>query len=183
MQKNSSHYVKRDKQFKTFMNEAIKAPNIMIVTEERENLGVFNRRRALEMAEEKWLDLVQINYDSSIMQCTALMVDYGKYMYKKQKNEKEKKKNQKNKWLKELKMGYSIGDNDLQLKIKKATAFLGDGYNVKMVIRLRGREHIYTWRAIEKLQWVQESLSSISRPQYAEPKKEAWWYAILLFAK
>ena len=105
MLKNNSNYVKRDKQFKTFMNEAIKAPNIMVVTEERENLWVFNRRRALEMAEEKWLDLVQISYDAATMQCTALMTDYGKYMYKKQKNEKEKKKNQKNKWLKELKMG------------------------------------------------------------------------------
>lgn len=183
MQKNNSKFIKRDKQYKTFINEAIKAPNIMIITEEKENLGVFNRRRAFEMAEEEWLDLVQISYDSANMQCTALMTDYGKYMYKKQKEEKEKKKNKKNKWLKELKMGYSIGDNDLQLKIKKATEFLNDWYNVKFVIRLKWREHIYTWNAIEKLKWVQESLSSISRPQYTEPKKEAWWYAILLFAK
>jgi len=43
------------------------------------------------------LDLVQINYDAANMQCTALMTDYGKYMYKKQKDDKEKKKNQKNK--------------------------------------------------------------------------------------
>ncbi|OQB40926.1 MAG: translation initiation factor IF-3 [candidate division CPR1 bacterium ADurb.Bin160] len=60
------------------------------------------------MAEQKGLDLVQIHYDPVKQVCTALLTDYGKYMYRKQKDEREKKKTQKQKVLKELKINYSI---------------------------------------------------------------------------
>lgn len=65
-----------------------------------------------------------MHYDPVNQVCTALITDYGKYMYKKQKDEKEKKKNQKHRSLKELKISYAIGDNDLDLKIKKGREFL-----------------------------------------------------------
>lgn len=65
-------------------------------------------------------------YNPVEMVCTAKMVDYGKYMYNKQKEEREKKKTQKAKGMKEIKFGYTIGDNDLQLKIKKTQEFLGE---------------------------------------------------------
>ena len=63
----------------------------------------------------KGLDLVQIHYDPVKQVCTALLTDYGKYMYRKQKM-REKKKTQKQKVLKELKINYSIWNNDLELK-------------------------------------------------------------------
>lgn len=166
-----------------YLNESIKAPNIIIVDDQWQNLGTFPRRRALEMAQEKWLDLVQIRYDHEHMISTVKMVDYGKYQYQKSKDEREKKKTQKPKVLKEIKLNYAIWENDLCLKIKKATEFLAEKHNVKFSIKLRGREKIYASRAIEKLQKIKEDLSAFGKAQYDMPKQEASGYSIILFSK
>jgi len=171
------------RQQRTFTNEQIKAPRIMIIDAEWNNLWVFWRRSALEKASELWLDLVQMSYDPNKMESTVKMVDYGKYLYKKQKEEKEKKKAKTSKWLKELKLSYMIGQNDLDLKVKKARELFAEWYNVKMLIRLRWRERIYSSMAQEKLMTIVETLSDVSRSQYNTPKKEAQWFSIILFAK
>lgn len=102
-----------------YLNEQIKAPNIVIIDDIWENLWTFPRRVALEMAQEQWKDLVQIRYDASTMTSTVKLVDYWKYMYQKSKEEKEKKKTMKPTVLKEIKLNYAIWDNDLQMKLKK----------------------------------------------------------------
>ena len=73
-----------------YINEQIKAPNIIIIDDDKKNLGTFSRKRALEIAEEKELDLVQIAYNPDEMISTVRLTDYGKYMYQKDKEEKEK---------------------------------------------------------------------------------------------
>ncbi|MBU0626412.1 translation initiation factor IF-3 [Patescibacteria group bacterium] len=83
------------------------------------------------------MDIIQMRYDQQDMVSTVKMADYGKYMYQKQKDEKEKKKNQKPTTLKEMKLNYAIGLNDLNLKIKKGRELLTDGYNVKFMIKLK----------------------------------------------
>ena len=108
----------------TYVNDQIKAPNIMIIDDEKNNLGTFPRRVALEMATERALDLVQMVYDPEKMLSTVRMTDYGKYMYQKSKEEKEKRKNQRTRVMKELKLTYGIADNDLNLKIKRGKEFL-----------------------------------------------------------
>ena len=166
-----------------YTNHSIKAPTIMIVDEEKNPIGSYPRRRALELAEEKGLDLVQMHYDPVEQICTAIMTDYGKYMYQKQKDFKEKKKGQKLRSLKELKISYAIWDNDLNLKIKKWKEFLEWWDNVKFSLRLRWRERIYSDKAVEKLKNIMVELESISRTQFPNPKKEAQWYSIILFSK
>ncbi|MCF7834726.1 translation initiation factor IF-3 [Candidatus Gracilibacteria bacterium] len=166
-----------------FTNEQIKAPNIMIIDDEKNNLGTFPRRVALEMSDEKGLDLVQISYDPVKMLSTVRLTDYGKYMYQKGKDEKEQKKKQKPRELKELKLNYGIGDNDLQLKIRKASEFLKEKNNVKISIKLRGRENIYASKAVEKLMKIKESLSDCGKAQYETPKRETHGYSIILFSK
>lgn len=166
-----------------FTNEQIKAPNIMIIDDEKNNLWTFPRRNALEMAEEKWLDLVQIAYDPVKMLSTVRLTDYWKYMYQKGKDEKEQKKKQKPRELKELKLNYWIWENDLQLKIRKAEEFLTEKNNVKIFIKLKWRENIYASKAIEKLMKIKESLSAHWKSQYDTPKKEIHWYSIILFSK
>ena len=84
-----------------FVNENIKAPTIIIIDEDGNNLWTFPRKRAFEIAQEAWKDLVQMRYDQEKMTSTVKLLDYGKYMYQKQKDEKEKKKTQKASWLKE----------------------------------------------------------------------------------
>ena len=61
-----------------FVNENIKAPNIIIIDEEGINMWTFPRRKALEIAEEQGKDLVQIRYDQETMTSTVKLLDYGK---------------------------------------------------------------------------------------------------------
>lgn len=166
-----------------YINDQIKAPSITIIDDEKQNLWTFPRRRALEMAEEAWLDLVQITYDPEKMLSTVRLTDYGKYMYQKGKDEREKKKSQKGKDMKEIKLSYNIGENDLALKIKKAEEFLRDGDNVKISIRLKGRERMYADKALEKIIAVKNALSTLGRSQYDTPKKEAQGYSVILFSR
>ncbi len=135
------------------------------------------------MAAERGLDLVQLTYDPEKMLSTVRMTDYGKYMYQKGKEDKERRKAQKGKDTKELKVSYAIGDNDLQLKIKKAQEILQEGDNVKFSIRLKGRERMYAEKAVQKLKTIQDSLVDFGKSQYDTPKKEANGYSIILFSK
>lgn len=166
-----------------YTNEQIKAPTIVIVDEKGINLWTFPRLKALAMAEEAGLDLIQIRYDQEKMISTVKMADYGKYMYLKGKDEKEKRKTQKPTVLKEVKLNYAIGMNDLQLKIKKAREMLGDHYNVKFFIKLKGREKIFAEKAIEKLNLIRTELADIGKAQYEKPKEEMSGYSIILFSK
>lgn len=166
-----------------FVNDQIKAPSIMIIDDEKNNLWTFPRRVALEMAAEKGLDLVQLVYDPEKMLSTVRLTDYGKYMYQKGKEEKERRKAQKWKDMKELKISYAIGDNDLQLKMKKAQELLQSWDNVKFSIRLKWRERMYEEKAVQKLKYIQDALLDFGKTQYDTPKKEANGYSIILFSK
>jgi len=166
-----------------FINDNIKAPSMMVIDDEKNNLWTLPRRKALEIAEEKWLDLVQISYDPVKMLSTVRLTDYWKYMYQKWKDDKEQKKKQKPREMKELKLNYWIWENDLLLKIKKAEEFLKDWNNVKIFIKLKWRENIYAKKAIEKLTKTKEALLQFWKSQYESPKKEMNWYSIILFSK
>lgn len=173
----------KDRVFMVYLNEQIKAPNIIILDEAGTNLWTFPRKRALEMAWEQGMDLVQMRYDAETMTSTVKLVDYGKYMYQKWKDDKEKRKTQKPTVLKELKINYAIWENDLQMKIKKAIEFLKERYNVKFFIKLKGREKIYANKAIEKLVRIKGDLSEYGKSQFETPKQEAQGYSIILFSK
>lgn len=173
----------KDRVFMVYLNEQIKAPNIIIIDDTWAILWTFPRRVALEMAQEQWKDLVQIRYDASTMTSTVKLVDYWKYMYHKSKEDKEKKKNMKPTTLKEIKLNYAIWDNDLQMKMKKAIEFLQGRYNVRFFIKLKWREKIYAEKAVEKLIKIKNDLSEYGKSQFDKPKKEAQWYSIILFSK
>ena len=133
------------------------------------------------MAQTQHVDLVQMSYDAEKQVCTARLVDYGKFMYLKKKTEQEKKKHQQKREQKELKFGYTIGENDLDLKTKKAEEFLKDWHMVRMSVVLKWREKIYKPLALEKLKHVQESLDAVSKFQGI--KEEQNGYSINLFPK
>ena len=173
----------KNRVFMVYLNENIKAPNIIIVDEKWVNIWTFPRKRALEMAEEQGKDLVQIKYDQDTMTSTVKIIDYGKHMYQKSKEEKEKKKTMKPTVLKEIKINYAIWENDLLMKINKAIEFLQDRYNVKFFIKLKWREKIYANKAVEKLVRIKNDLAIYGKAQFETPKQEAQWYSIILFSK
>lgn len=169
------------KQRKIYKNEDIRAFKILLIDDEWGNVGVITRAQALAMAQERGLDLVQIWYNPTDQVSTAKIVDFGKWMYDKKKNENEKKKKQKQKWQKEIKFGYNIWDNDLDLKLKKAQEFLQDWYVVKLMVVLRWREKIYKELVREKLTYAADFLIEEWRSQWI--KEEQFGFTLVLLNK
>lgn len=133
------------------------------------------------MAQEAGLDLVQLWYNPEEQVATAKIVDFGKYMYDKKKGETDKKKKQKQRGQKEIKFGYGIWDNDLALKIKKAQEFLEEGYTVKMMAVLRGREKAYKQNIRVKFVDIEQQLAPYGKAQGV--KDEIFGYTLVLLSK
>jgi translation initiation factor IF-3 len=94
--------------------------------------------KALELAQEKGLDLVEVAPTAVPPVCRIL--DYGQYKYELQKREREAKKKQKSQTFKEIRLRVKIDVNDLRTKLRRAGQFLEDGDRVKVTVQFRGRE-------------------------------------------
>jgi translation initiation factor IF-3 len=101
-------------------------------------LGIMSGRDALQLAQERHLDLVEIAPTAKPPVCRIM--DYGKYRYEQQKRDKEARKKQKTFDIKEVKLRPGIEDHDFGVKFKNAVRFLEDGDKVKVTIMFRGRE-------------------------------------------
>lgn len=167
------------KWFIVFKNEQIKARTIRLVDEEGSILGTYTRDEVLKMWEEQWLDVVQVHYDPDTMICTAKMFDRGKYQYDKKKTDSVKKKSV-SKWLKEIKFNFAIWDNDLKLKIKKAKEFFADGYGVRFVTILKGRERSNPEIVLEKFKTIEKECETAGKGNGI--KKEPRGYSMILMA-
>jgi len=166
------------KSWRIFKNEDIKAFTILVVDADGEQIGTMPRAKALQMASDQWMDLVQINYDPKTKICTAKIVDFGKYQYEKKKLESDQRKKQKSKVQKEIKFWYNIGDNDLKLKVAKAIEFLSKWNPVKINVVLRGREKAYKDIVRAKLDGVEEQLKEHGKTQWV--KTENFGYTLVI---
>ena len=124
------------------LNEDIKAPEVRLISDTGEQLGLMSAEAALKIAVEKEMDLVMIAPGSKPPVCKIM--DYGKYRFEQTKKEKEAKKNQRIVEVKEIRMSPGIDTNDFNTKLKNAQKFLADGDRVKVSVRFRGREMAHT---------------------------------------
>lgn len=170
----------RDNQFKQFINDMIKAPTIVVIDAEGNNMWIFPRLEALRIAEEQGLDLIQMSYNAGTMTSTCRLMDYGKFQYMKKKWEADKRQTQ-SKWMKELEISYNIGDNDLEMKINKGKEILSEGYQLRFAIKLRGRENMFRDKALSKLQRVVEGIGEEGKSQGI--KTEPKWYSAIFAPK
>ena len=97
---------------------------------------------ALEIAEERGLDLVKISPQAQPPVCK--LMNYGKFKFEQSKREKEQRKNQHTVEIKEIRMSPGIDVGDFNTKLKNAQKFLADGNRVKVSVRFRGREMAHT---------------------------------------
>tara|TARA_Y100001970_G_C14082118_1_gene775299 strand:- start:214 stop:672 length:459 start_codon:yes stop_codon:yes gene_type:complete len=132
----------------------------MLIDSEGNKRGVMDLNSALNIAQESNLDLVQISDSGDAPVCKIL--DFGKYLYQKQKKIKKNKKNQHIIHVKEIRLRLNTGQHDLITKLNKAKKFLEDGNKIKFSIRFRGREITRKETGIEMLSGVAESFSEIS---------------------
>ena len=120
------------------INEEIRDREVRVVGQDGAQLGIMPTRQALELAEEKQLDLVKIAPTARPPVCK--LMDYGKYRFEQSKKEREIRKNQKVVSIKEVQLSATIEENDIQTKAKAAVKFLQGGDKVKVSIRFRGRQ-------------------------------------------
>jgi translation initiation factor IF-3 len=120
------------------VNQMIRIPQVRVVDEEGAQLGVMPTARALEMAQERGLDLVEV---APMAQPPVVkFLDFGQYKYELTKREKENKRRQRSVTFKEVRLSPKIGTGDFDTKVHRAIEFLEDGDRIKVTVRFRGRE-------------------------------------------
>jgi translation initiation factor IF-3 len=119
------------------VNEMIRIPQVRVIDDEGNQLGVMPTPRALEMAQEKGFDLVEVAPMAAPP--VARFLDFGQYKYELTKREKEAKRRQRI-GFKEVRLSPKIGSGDFATKMHRAIEFLEDGDRIKVTVRFRGRE-------------------------------------------
>jgi translation initiation factor IF-3 len=120
------------------VNDRIRATEIRLIGADGENAGVVTPERAMQMADEAGLDLVEISPNAAPPVCKIM--DFGKFKYETQKREAEARKKQKIIEIKEVKFRPNTDINDYDVKMRNVYKFLENGDKVKVTLRFRGRE-------------------------------------------
>ena len=120
------------------LNERIRVREVRVIDADGEQLGVMETEKALELAREQGLDLVEVA--STARPPVTRILDYGKFKYEQAKRENEGRKKQSRVVLREVKMKPSIGKHDMDFKLRTAAKLLRAGDKVKLTVMFRGRE-------------------------------------------
>ena len=148
------------------INENIRANTVRVVVDGEGQLGVMPTAKALDIARERGMDLVEIS-GSSDPPVTKIM-DYGKYRYEQQKKAKEQRKKQAGQGeLKEVRFRPRTDDHDYDFKLKHAREFLEKGNKVKAWVQFRGRDIIYKDQGLDMLERFTEDLADIAKVDQA----------------
>lgn len=129
---------KNDKFNGDLVNEKIHFKEVLVIGPDGQSLGKMSRFNALNKADEYDLDLLCVAPNANPPVCK--IINYGKYRFESQKKAKEAKKNQKIIEVKEIQLTPTIGEHDIQTKVKAAIRFLNDGNKIKVGVRFRGRQ-------------------------------------------
>ena len=122
----------------------------------------MSRKEALDKARDAGLDLVEISPTATPP--VAKIVDWGKYQYQKMKEQQRNKKNARSSEIKQMRLGLKIGQNDLNIKLRKIRKFLLDGDKVKIQIIFRGREMAHPEVGQDLLGRILDQLSDVAIP-------------------
>ncbi|MBS7812549.1 translation initiation factor IF-3 [Roseococcus pinisoli] len=138
------------------VNEEIRVPQVRLIDEAGEMLGVMSIRDALYKAYQSGLDLLEISPNAVPPVCK--ITDYGKFKYEQQKKANEARKKQKVVEIKEIKVRPNIDDHDYDVKMKQARSFIGEGDKVKVTLRFRGREMAHQELGVKLLERIRSEL-------------------------
>lgn len=159
------------------VNNGIGAPELRVIDDDGNQIGILPRDRALALAQEKNLDLVEIS--PTAKPPVAKITDYGKYFYRLQKEDRQKKAKQKTVEIKGIRLSVRIASADLATKARQTEQFLKEGHRVKIDIRLKGREKAHSDLAKTKLE---EFIKMVTVPVKVEqePKKQPWGFVMVI---
>lgn len=163
------------------INSQIRESHVVVFTENGENLWTLTLEEALEKAEHAELDLVEVWMQWDLVLCK--MMDYGKFLFKQQKNQSNWKTSSKKADVKTLKITYKIWDHDLEIRRKQAEKFAKDGHPLKVMLTLRWRENHFVWIAEAKMKEFITSLSEFYKTSEQKLVKTGNNFSILLYPK
>ncbi len=138
------------------MNEKIRAPEVRVIGHDGQQLGILPVRKALELASQEHLDLVEVAPNADPPVCKIM--DYGKFKYQQNKRSQEAKKKQTVIQVKEVKIRPKTDEHDLLVKIKHIKRFLAQKDKAKVTILFRGREIAYSDQGTKILERIREEL-------------------------
>jgi len=151
-------YQQKDQLRKYRTNQYIRVPEVRLVDENGENVGVIETRKALAMAQDRGLDLVEV---SPLAQPpVAKIVDYSKMRYQEEKERRKEKAKQKKVETKGIRLSLRISDHDKEVKANQAAKFLSQDDKVKIEILLRGRERQHYDLAKEIIRKFMEAINN-----------------------
>jgi translation initiation factor IF-3 len=142
------------------VNDEISVPQVRLIAEDGEQVGIVDLDEAKQKASEANLDLVEIVPNADPPVCR--LMDYGRFRFDQKKKQNEARKKQKQVQVKEVKFRPGTDIGDYQVKLKNLTRFLGEGDKAKVTMRFRGREHAHRELGLELLRRVENDLSDIS---------------------
>lgn len=164
------------------VNERIRCPEVRLIGANGENIGVVTPSRAMMMAEEAGLDLVEISPNAEPPVCKIM--DFGKFKYEQQKREAEARKKQHIIEIKEIKFRPGTDTHDYDVKMRSVLKFLSEGDKVKVTLRFRGREMAHQELGLELLNRVAAHVSEAEAGKVeAMPKLEGRQMVMMIAPK
>ena len=158
---NQNYFQRRTKPKGPRANNRITSPEVQVINNDGENLGVLNLQEAISKAKKENLDLIEIAPNARPPVCKIM--DMGKYKYDAQKKANLAKKKQKIIALKEIKMRPVTETHDYEFKVKNAKKFIAKGDKVKFTIRFKGRELQHSHLGNELMTKIKEDMKEIGK--------------------
>ena len=161
--KPNPHFQPKKDENELNINEEITAPQVRLVGDNIAEPGIYPIAKAMQMADELELDLVEISAKAAPPVCKIL--DYQKYLYQQKKKAKEMKSNASKVVIKEIRFGPNTDEHDFQFKLKHAQEFLQEGSKVKASIFFRGRSIMFKDQGEKQLLRFAVELEDYGRPE------------------
>ena len=162
-----NYFQRRTKDRGPRSNNRITSPEVQVITNDGDNLGILNTNEAISKAKEEGLDLIEISPKARPPVCKIM--DMGKFKYDAQKKANKAKKKQKKIELKEIKLRPVTEVHDYTFKIKNAQKFLSKGDKVKFTIKFKGRELQHSHLGNELMDKIKQDMHEIGKVEL-QPK-------------
>ena len=162
-----NYFQRRTKDRGPRSNNRITSPEVQVITNDGDNLGILNTNEAISKAKEEGLDLIEISPKARPPVCKIM--DMGKFKYDAQKKANKAKKKQKKIELKEIKLRPVTEVHDYTFKIKNAQKFLSKGDKVKFTIKFKGRELQHSHLGNELMNKIKQDMQEIGKVEL-QPK-------------
>jgi len=153
---------------------------VRVVGAKGDQVGVMEREKAIEMAFDNDMDLVEVSPNAAPPVCRIM--DFGKYLFEQNKKAHAGRKKQKQIHVKEVKFRPGTEENDYQVKLQKLVRFLQHGDKAKVTLRFRGREMAHQELGVKLLKRVENDLEELATVEQF-PKMEARQLVMLMTPK